>query len=56
MNNGCSCARRTDEWHGWKCTITDGACMFYLPDAQACADIYDEGPLANNEQEVKSNE
>lgn len=43
---GCSCAARTDEYHGWECTITEGACMFSHPDSAACAEMYEEGPDA----------
>ena len=24
----CKCAVRTDEYHGWKCSITEGSCIF----------------------------
>lgn len=40
----CKCARRTDEYHGWACGITGGACMFVLPDSKRCAAVYGEGP------------
>ncbi len=40
----CKCAKRTDEYHGWACTVTDGECMFLFPDSKACAEIYGEGP------------
>ena len=42
----CVCARQTDQWHGWKCEITDGECMFLFPDSKACAEKYGEGPDA----------
>jgi hypothetical protein len=42
----CSCAKQTDQWHGWECTVTDGECMFYTPDSKWCAEIYGEGPDA----------
>jgi len=44
----CKCARRTDEWHGWKCTITGGECMYLMPDSKACARDFGEGPDADN--------
>ena len=47
----CKCAIRTDEFHGWKCSITDGACMFLLPDSVACAETYGEGPEVETEDE-----
>jgi len=44
----CKCARRTDEWHGWKCTITGGECMYLMLDSKACARDFGEGPDADN--------
>lgn len=23
----CKCATATDQWHGWECSITEGACI-----------------------------
>lgn len=43
----CRCAERTDEYHGWKCSVTDGACMFLVPSEKACYEEYGEGPLAH---------
>ena len=43
----CAWAIPTDEYHGWKCPITDGACVFLIPNSKACAEKYDEGPEAN---------
>lgn len=49
---GCKAARQTDEYHGWECEITEGACMFPYPDSNACAKLYGEGPDAEGmEQE-----
>ena len=45
----CVAAYQTDEFHGWACSITDGPCMFYVPDAIACAEKYGEGPLAEED-------
>ena len=44
----CSCAKATDEYHGWECTITGGACMFLYPNSKACAEMYGEGPDAED--------
>lgn len=41
---GCKCAKPTDEWHGWECTITGGECMFSFPNSRLCAELYGEGP------------
>lgn len=42
----CKCAIETDEYHGWECGITGGACMFLIPSSRACAEKYGEGPDA----------
>lgn len=47
----CKCAIPTDEYHGWECTITEGACMFLTPNSKACAEMYGEGPDAIAEEE-----
>lgn len=47
---GCKYAIRTDEYHGWKCSVTDGACMFLIPNSKQCAEIFSEGPDADNEE------
>ena len=49
----CSAAYHTDEFHGYGCNITEGACMFLYPDSKACAEKYGEGPDANFEGEIK---
>lgn len=40
----CTAAYHTDEWHGYGCSITEGACMFLYPNSQACAEQFGEGP------------
>lgn len=40
----CKCAVRTDEYHGWECSVSEGACMFLVPDSKRCAEEYGEGP------------
>lgn len=40
----CKAAFRTDGYHGYGCSITDGACMFFYPDSKSCAEQYGEGP------------
>lgn len=46
---GCSCAIETDEYHGWECTVTGGACMYIFPSSKACAKEWGEGPDAYDE-------
>ena len=49
----CRFASRTDEYHGWKCSESDGACVFFVPNEQRCYDEYGEGPLAFEENQKK---
>lgn len=55
---GCKAAKPTDEYHGWECEITEGACMFLNPNSKLCAEMYGEGPDAVEtiEQEENDNE
>lgn len=43
----CKAAIPTDEYHGWECEITGGACMFIFPNSKACAEQFGEGPDAD---------
>jgi len=52
----CKCARPTDEYHGWSCTVTDGACVFLIPDSKRCAELYDEGPDATQDDDGEEDE
>lgn len=47
----CKAVYHTDEWHGYGCSITEGACMFLYPDSKACAREYGEGPDADHEED-----
>ena len=47
---GCKCAKVTDEYHGWECDITEGACVFLNPDSKKCDEMYGEGPDAHGEE------
>ena len=44
MAGKCKYAYHTDEYHGYGCSITEGACMFLYPDSKKCAEEYGEGP------------
>lgn len=48
---GCEYASATDEYHGWECSVSGGACMFLLPDSKLCAVEYGEGPDADNDED-----
>ena len=53
----CIYAKRTDEYHGWECEITGGACMYIIPNQDACADEYGEVEHTEKYREgVKKNE
>lgn len=47
----CSCAIKTDEYHGWECQVSGGACMFLNPNSKRCAEEYEEGPDAHFDDE-----
>ena len=47
---GCSCATITDNWNGYECEVTGGACVFIRPNSKACAEIYGEGPDAHPDE------
>ncbi len=40
----CKCAISTDEYHGWECTITGGACAFLYPNQKKCHQLYEDVP------------
>lgn len=46
----CRYASVTDEYHGWECSVTEGACVFLIPSEKACYEEYGEGPLAFEEK------
>lgn len=52
----CKAAYCTDEWHGYGCSITEGACMFLIPDSKACAERYGEGPDAGETDESEESD
>lgn len=49
---GCVYAIATDEYHGWECEITGGACMYLRPNQDACADEY--GEVEHTKQWIKN--
>lgn len=53
QRNGCNAAYRTEEFHGWGCDVTGGACAFLRPDAEAYARKYGEGPLSDDTFETE---
>ena len=53
-SSGCKCAVETDEYHGWECEVTGGACVYLFPNSKACARELGEGPdvVGEGEDEV----
>lgn len=49
----CSAAKSTDQYHGWECEISGGACMYLSPNSKQCAEEYGEGPDASDGEESK---
>ena len=52
MMNSCKAAYRTDEWHGWGCEVSGGACVYLFPNSKQCAKDYGEGPDAEHCEEL----
>lgn len=44
---GCTCAIKSDQYHGFECEIVGGGCMFMRPDSKLCAAMFGEGPDAD---------
>lgn len=49
----CKCAKPTDEYHGWECEVTGGACEFLIPDSKSCAELFGEGPDAEEPDKIE---
>lgn len=50
----CKCAKRTDEYHGYECEITEGPCVFLVPDSKRCEKEYGEGPDTEEEDDERT--
>lgn len=50
----CACAIETDEYHGYECEITGGACMYLTPNQDACAEAYGEVEHTNRRNKEHS--
>ena len=50
---GCLCAIETDEYHGFECSVSGGACMYLYPDSKRCAREYGEGPDVGNTENME---
>lgn len=40
----CKCAKATEEYGGYACTVSGSACIFLRPDSKRCSEEYGEGP------------
>ena len=47
---GCKCAKISDEYCGWECTISGDQCMYMPPNSKRCAEEYGEGPDAKKDK------
>lgn len=50
---GCSYAIETDEYNGFECPVSGGACMYLYPDSKRCAREYGEGPDVGNTEDME---
>lgn len=50
-NKGCQFAFATDEFHGWGCSITGGECMLFVPDNEACKELYEDAEAMDDKEE-----
>ncbi len=45
----CKCSKY-DMDEGYKCSVTGDRCAFMIPNSKACAEMFGEGPDADNEE------
>ena len=50
---GCLYAIETDEYHGFECSISGGACMYISPDSKRCEREYVEGPDVGKTEDME---
>ncbi|MEE1482882.1 MAG: hypothetical protein UF322_10300 [Agathobacter rectalis] len=50
---GCSYAIETDEYHGFECSVSGGACMYLYPDSKRCAREYGEDPDVGDTEDME---
>ena len=46
-------AIKTDEYHGFECSVSGGACMYLYPDSKRCAREYGEGPDVGDTEDME---
>lgn len=46
---GCISAIPVEEYNGWECEITGGACVYMFPNSRHCAEDFGEGPDSTDE-------
>lgn len=47
----CKCASFDSDSCRWECSVSGDGCIFIIPSSKACAEIYGEGPDAEQEEE-----
>ena len=45
----CKCSS-WDMDEGYKCSVTGDSCVFMTPNSKSCAELYGEGPDAENDE------
>lgn len=50
---GCLYAIETDEYHGFECSVSGGACMYLYPDSKRCAREYGESPDVRDTEDTE---
>lgn len=43
----CKCAKFDGEDCIWECSVSGDRCIFMIPSARKCAELFGEGPLAD---------
>lgn len=47
----CKCAKYDEDEGRYCCEVTGNGCIFYIPNSKRCAEIYGEGPDAEEKGE-----
>ena len=47
----CKCAKYNNEEFAYMCNVTGDKCFFLIPDAEKCYEMFNEGPLVDEENE-----
>jgi hypothetical protein len=50
----CKSAKYDPDTNRYDCAVSGDWCMFLIPDSKACAEVYGEGPDAEDEEKNKN--